>query len=187
LRSGRSLNSHPEKTCRHWLSLPCTTNCTKAPVSAANSHDAVFSHARSRMIALPMRIASPGLISTSRTRPLRLFRRPSTATRSFIGVAPSIPPSCSAISEAVLSCLATCVAFCSASFLRASSRLQADNASTGNSMMDKRWRSLGTRIMAPMPDNRPSRVRVIRSHPAHQQVDMLHSCLSNSGWAHQSR
>ncbi len=43
-------------------------------------------------MARPIRATSPGFISMSRTSPLRLLSRPTTATRSAIGVAPSIPP-----------------------------------------------------------------------------------------------
>jgi hypothetical protein len=60
--------------------------CTKAPSSAGFSQGSVFSQAASLSTTLPMRRVSPGFITTSWLRLLRLFNRPSVATRSFIGV-----------------------------------------------------------------------------------------------------
>ena len=155
LRSGRSLNNQPENTRRHWLSLPCTTNWMKAPVSAASSHDADFSHARNRTITLPTRIASPGLISISRTSPLRLFSNPRMATRSFIGVAPSMPPSSSGISVATLNCLATAVAFSLASRLRVSSPLHPATTSENAMQSADVLAKCAPGITVSTPDNRP--------------------------------
>ena len=93
LRSGRSLNSQPEKTRYHWSSrCSCTLSCTNAPVSGGDSHGGVVSQARSRTIARPTRALSPGRISRSRTSPLRLLSSEITATRCAIGVAPSVAP-----------------------------------------------------------------------------------------------
>jgi hypothetical protein len=69
-----------------------TSSCTKAPVSVCTSHGAVVSQARRRTITSPARIASPGFSVRSREIPLRLFRRPITATRSPIGVVPGAMP-----------------------------------------------------------------------------------------------
>jgi len=66
-----------------------TSSWTNAPVNSCGSHDAVVSHARSRITASPTRTACPGFIVTSRVSPLRLLSTPSTATRSAIGVAPA--------------------------------------------------------------------------------------------------
>jgi hypothetical protein len=87
LRSGRFLNSQPEKARRHLLSCALrTSSWTKAPVSGIFSQGAVVSQARRRTIASPARNASPGFILRSRVRPLRLLSRPITATRSAMGV-----------------------------------------------------------------------------------------------------
>lgn len=65
-----------------------TSSCTNAPVSSCSSHGAVVSQARSRTKTSSIRTAWPGCRVRSREMPLRLLRRPSTATRSFIGVVP---------------------------------------------------------------------------------------------------
>jgi len=65
-----------------------TSSWTNAPVRLWTSQGAVVSQARSRTIASPTRSAWPGFRVSSRERPLRLFRKPRTATRSAIGVVP---------------------------------------------------------------------------------------------------
>jgi len=83
------LYSHPEKARRVLPSVPTTSSWTNAPVSGLFSHGALVSQARSRTTASRIRIACPGLSVRSRTMPLRLLRKPSTATRSAIGVIPA--------------------------------------------------------------------------------------------------
>ena len=61
-------------------------------MSFSFSHGAVASQARKRTIASVTRTDIPGFIRRSRTMPLRLFRRPITATRSCIGVTPTCCP-----------------------------------------------------------------------------------------------
>jgi len=61
-------------------------------VSFSLSQGAVASQARRRTIASFTRTDIPGFIRRSRTIPLRLFRRPMTATRSCIGVTPTCCP-----------------------------------------------------------------------------------------------
>jgi len=79
---------------RHLSSRPWTSTWTKAPVSCSGSHGAVVSQARRRTITSPTRTASPGRIVISRAMPLRLLSRPSTATRSFIGVSARMSGGC---------------------------------------------------------------------------------------------
>jgi hypothetical protein len=82
------LKSHPENIRRHFRSAPRTPICTKAPVNGSASQGAVRSHAARRITTSPTRTDWPGFTVTSRLSPLRLLSRPSTATRSAIGVPP---------------------------------------------------------------------------------------------------
>jgi len=86
---GDSRNSQPENTRLCCVSpRPLTSTCTKAPVCCGISHGAVRSQADTLMITGPISRRSPGLSLISSETLLRLLSRPSTATRSFIGVAP---------------------------------------------------------------------------------------------------
>jgi hypothetical protein len=62
LSDGDSLYTQPEKTRRHFPSVPSTSSWRKAPVSFSGSHGAVVSQARRRMIASFARTAMPGVI-----------------------------------------------------------------------------------------------------------------------------
>ncbi len=88
MSDGLSLYTQPENTRTQLRSGRWTSSWMNAPVSGAFSHGALVSHARSRTTASLMRSAWPGLSMMSRTMPLRLLSRPSTATRSAIGVTP---------------------------------------------------------------------------------------------------
>ena len=92
LSDGDSLYSQPEKTRLQRPSGSSTSSWTKAPVSASFSHGAVVSQARRRTTTSLTRTDWPGRSAMSRTMPLRLLSRPSTATRSAIGVTPSAAP-----------------------------------------------------------------------------------------------
>jgi len=92
LRLGLFLNSQPEKMRRHSgaesaSGRSSTLTWTKAPASGGSSHGAVRSQAETRTTTSSnTRRTSPGFISSSRVRLLRLLSTPSTATRSAIGV-----------------------------------------------------------------------------------------------------
>lgn len=66
LSEGDSLNSQPEKTLRHFSSLPRTITCTNDPVYCSGSQGAVVSQAFIRTTTSPIRTASPGFIVRSR-------------------------------------------------------------------------------------------------------------------------
>jgi hypothetical protein len=89
LRLGLSRNIQPENTLACCAALRSRISIwTKAPVCCGISQGAVRSHAETRMITGPISRASPGFNRISSETLLRLLSRPSTATRSFMGVAP---------------------------------------------------------------------------------------------------
>lgn len=175
LRSGRSRNSQPEKTRRQSLvACSSTSNWRKAPVSCGLSHCAVRSQARRRMTARPILMLSPGRSVISRTRPLRLLSRPSTATRSAIGVTPAFG---SSPSTGRLSFGGGCRSAGGGGGASRSSapRLQpptsANAANTANSGTERRTRI--TRRRASMPDNRHWPAPDLRRCQWHQPADRL--------------
>jgi hypothetical protein len=91
LSDGEFLNSQPENTLfqtNGWLALArsSTKTWTKAPTSGGCSHGAVFSQVPSFTKTLLTRRDSPLLSTISCSILLRLFSKPSVATRSFTGV-----------------------------------------------------------------------------------------------------
>jgi len=82
------LYSQPEKRRTQFPSGRSRSTCTNAPVSFSCSQGALVSQARRRTVTSFTRIAWPGFSVRSRTMPLRLLSKPSTATRSAIGVTP---------------------------------------------------------------------------------------------------
>ena len=110
LSDGDSLYSQPENTRFQRPSGNSTSSWTNAPVSASFSHGAVVSQARRRTIASLTRTDWPGLSAMSRTMPLRLLSRPSTATRSAIGVTPSAAPAAGVAAATVVRAVGCCSA-----------------------------------------------------------------------------
>jgi hypothetical protein len=88
LSDGLSFQIQPEKTRWNWSCVLRTSSWTKMPVSLCSSQGAVVSQARRRTITSSTRTAWPGRSVRLREMPLRLLRRPITATRSAMGVVP---------------------------------------------------------------------------------------------------
>lgn len=172
------MNSQPEKTLSHLSASVVprgrsfTSNCTNAPSSGKFSQGAVFSQARSLITTLPKRIASPGLSSTSCVCPLRLFNKPSTATRSAIGV-PMMSPETGAILSFVGCALPVLVG---ARVLSSDDPHATSVTSKGNNSRPR------VRIMM-RPDSTPHNhqwhVAGVRRAQSILQDDMRHRCLSD--------